>query len=56
VPDFEEIEPEVKAAWTNDRRAEAKRRMYAAMQARYEVVLPATVTLAAGAALTGKSR
>jgi peptidyl-prolyl cis-trans isomerase C len=44
VPDFEEIEPDVKAAWINEQRAEAKRKMYAAMRARYEVVLPAAAT------------
>jgi hypothetical protein len=56
VPDFEEIEPDVKAAWINEQRAEAKRKMYAAMRARYEVVLPATATRdAAGAAPSGKS-
>jgi parvulin-like peptidyl-prolyl isomerase len=54
--DFEEIKPEVKAAWINEQRAEAKRKMYAAMRARYEVVLPATVTReAANAALAAKS-
>lgn len=56
VPDFEEIEPDVKAAWINEQRAEAKRRMYAAMRARYEVVLPATVVGdAAGVVSSGKS-
>jgi parvulin-like peptidyl-prolyl isomerase len=56
VPDYEEIEPDVKAAWINEQRAEAKRRMYAAMRARYEVVLSATVgRAAAGAAPAGKS-
>lgn len=37
---FEEIEPEVKAEWINAQRAEARRKMFAAMRARYEVVLP----------------
>jgi parvulin-like peptidyl-prolyl isomerase len=56
VPAFEEIEPDVKAAWINEQRADAKRRMYAAMRARYEVVLPAAVTRdAAGAAQAAKS-
>jgi peptidyl-prolyl cis-trans isomerase C len=41
VPDFEEIESDVKAAWIEDRRNEVRARMYQAMRARYEVVLPA---------------
>jgi peptidyl-prolyl cis-trans isomerase C len=40
VPDYEEIESEVKRAWMEDRRSEVKARMYQAMLARYEVVLP----------------
>jgi peptidyl-prolyl cis-trans isomerase C len=40
VPDYEEIESEVKAAWIEDRRNEVRARMYEAMLARYEVVLP----------------
>jgi len=40
VPAFEEIEPDVKAEWITGQRAEAKRKMFDAMRARYEVVLP----------------
>jgi hypothetical protein len=40
VPDFDEIEPDVKAAWTESRRDEVRARMYKDMRARYEVVLP----------------
>ena len=40
VPDFDEIEPDVKAAWIEDRREEVRARMYKDMRARYEVVLP----------------
>jgi hypothetical protein len=40
VPTFEEIEPDVRAEWINAQRAEAKRRIFAVMRARYEVVLP----------------
>jgi peptidyl-prolyl cis-trans isomerase C len=40
VPAFEEIEPEIKAEWIEDQRAEAKRKIYEAMRARYEVVTP----------------
>jgi parvulin-like peptidyl-prolyl isomerase len=56
VSDYEEIEPDVKAAWINEQRAEARRKMYAAMRVRYEVVLPSAVAgNAAGAAPAGKS-
>ncbi len=40
VPSFEEIEPEIKAEWIEDQRAEAKRKIYEAMRARYQVVVP----------------
>ena len=40
VPAFEEVETEVKAAWVEERRAISKRKMYEAMRARYQVVLP----------------
>ena len=40
VPALEEVEPEVKAAWIDEQSAEARRKAYAAMRARYEVVLP----------------
>jgi hypothetical protein len=42
VPDFEEIEPEVKNAWTEDHREKTRAKLYEAMRARYEVVLPAS--------------
>jgi peptidyl-prolyl cis-trans isomerase C len=41
IPSFEEAEPEAKAAWVEERSAEARRKVYAAMRARYEVVVPA---------------
>lgn len=41
TPDYEEIEADVKSAWLEDRRNEVRARMYEAMRARYEVVLPA---------------
>jgi hypothetical protein len=59
VPLFDEIEPEVKAEWFNAQRAEAKRNVFAAMRARYEVVLPPPDDQDAplsGAASTLKSR
>ena len=40
VPAFEEIEPEIRAEWAEDQRAEAKRKTYEAMRARYQVVTP----------------
>jgi parvulin-like peptidyl-prolyl isomerase len=40
VPEFDDIEPEVKAAWVEDRREVVRTRMYEDMRARYEVVLP----------------
>ena len=42
VPDFEEIEPEVRNAWTEDHREKTRDKLYEAMRARYEVVLPAS--------------
>ena len=41
VPSFEEIEPEIRAEWIEDHRAEFKRKTYEAMRARYQVVTPA---------------
>lgn len=41
TPDYEEIEADVKSAWMEDRRTDVRARMYEAMRARYEVVLPA---------------
>ena len=37
---FEEVEAEVRQEWIAERRAEAKRKAYESMRARYEVVLP----------------
>jgi hypothetical protein len=42
IPDFEDIEADVKAAWIESRRNEVRLRLYDAMRARYVVVLPAT--------------
>jgi parvulin-like peptidyl-prolyl isomerase len=47
VPAFEEVEPEVKAAWQDEQRAEAWRRAYEEMRAKYELVLPAPPEAAA---------
>jgi len=41
VPAFEEIEPDVKAAWLADQKALAWNKAYADMRAKYKVLLPA---------------
>ena len=40
VPEFGQVESEVKSEWIKDQRAEFKRQAYGAMKARYEIVLP----------------
>lgn len=40
VPDYETVEPEVRAAWIADRRAQVRDRSFAAMLSRYEIVVP----------------
>jgi len=40
VQAFEEVETDVKAAWTEDQRAEIREKAFQAMRARYEIVLP----------------
>jgi peptidyl-prolyl cis-trans isomerase C len=40
VPEFAEVESEVKSEWIKQKRAEFKRKAYEAMKARYEIVLP----------------
>jgi peptidyl-prolyl cis-trans isomerase C len=41
VPVFEEVEPDVRTAWVEEQRTQIRDAAYAAMRARYEVVLPA---------------
>ncbi len=41
VRSFEEVEPDAKAAWIEEQRAEIREKAFEAMRARYEVVLPA---------------
>jgi hypothetical protein len=41
VPLFEEVEPDVKSAWLDQKQREIKRIAYEAMRARYTVVVPA---------------
>jgi peptidyl-prolyl cis-trans isomerase C len=40
VPAFEEVEPEVETAWIEEQRAEIREKAFAAMRARYQVVVP----------------
>jgi peptidyl-prolyl cis-trans isomerase C len=44
VPEFEEVESDVKSTWIDEQRAEFKRKAYEAMKARYEVILPNLTT------------
>jgi hypothetical protein len=50
IPAFGDIEPEVREAWTADRREEMKRMAYQAMRDRYTVVLPKEPLVEAAAA------
>lgn len=43
VPSFEEVEQEVRTTWLEEQRAGMRKAAYAAMRARYEVVLPKDV-------------
>ena len=54
VPEFAEVAAEVKAEWVASQRAELKEREYAALRAKYEVVLPKTATRENG--VTGANR
>lgn len=53
IPAFEEVEPEVKNEWLAEQRAAARRQVFEAMKARYEIILPKEwvqgVTVAGGA-------
>ena len=40
MPGFEEVQPEVKAAWLEEKQSEIKRTAFATMRARYTVVVP----------------
>lgn len=40
IPAFEEIEAKVKSEWSDEQRAEAKRKMFDRMKERYQIVLP----------------
>jgi parvulin-like peptidyl-prolyl isomerase len=41
IPDFEEVEPDVKTAWLAEQQETAWRKAYEAMRAKYTVLLPA---------------
>ena len=54
VPAFEEIKATVKSEWMDEQRAEAKRRMFETMRARYQIALPkAAPATSAGAIAHG---
>jgi hypothetical protein len=58
VPAFEDVEPEVREAWIEAQRADVRECAFAALRARYEVVLPAEldVTDVASADTTLRAR
>ncbi|HQR47736.1 MAG TPA: peptidylprolyl isomerase [Steroidobacteraceae bacterium] len=47
VPDFEEVEPDVKTAWLAERKAEAWAKAYKDMREKYTVLLPVPAAVAA---------
>jgi peptidyl-prolyl cis-trans isomerase C len=47
LPEFEEVEADVKTAWVDEQRAQFKRKAFEAMRAGYEIVLPKVPTNAA---------
>jgi parvulin-like peptidyl-prolyl isomerase len=51
VPPFEEIEATVKSEWMDEQRAEAQRKMFETMRARYQIVLPEAGATTPGGAL-----
>jgi peptidyl-prolyl cis-trans isomerase C len=40
APSFEEVEPDIRREWIDEQRAEIRARAFAAMRARYDVVMP----------------
>jgi peptidyl-prolyl cis-trans isomerase C len=54
VPAFEEVQETVKTEWQAEQSAEANRRAFAIMRARYEVVLPDAVTKDSATAMVKK--
>src|SRR5262245_4813369 len=45
VPPLEDVEPAVKAAWIDAQRAEARERAFAALAARYQVIVPGSLAV-----------
>ena len=54
VPAFEEVQPAVKTEWLAEQSTESKRKAFAIMRARYEVVLPDTVAKDSATAMITK--
>jgi peptidyl-prolyl cis-trans isomerase C len=50
VPEFAEVESEVKSEWIKDQRAEFKHKAYEALKARYQIVLPTDQAIEAACA------
>lgn len=46
VPSYDEVEPQIKAAWLDEQRAAARQRAFDAMKAHYEVRLPKALRIA----------
>jgi peptidyl-prolyl cis-trans isomerase C len=49
IPGFEEVEARVKSEWSDEQRAQAKRKMFDHMKARYQIVLPEAAPSSGGA-------
>jgi hypothetical protein len=54
VPAFEEVQQAVKTEWEAEQSAESKRRAFAIMKGRYEIVLPDTVAKDSATAMVKK--
>jgi peptidyl-prolyl cis-trans isomerase C len=52
VSSFEDVEPDVKAAWLAEQRAEQWQKTYSTMRAKYQIVLPAGTAVAASSVAT----
>ena len=50
VPSFEEAEAGVKSEWSDEQRAELKRKLFDHMKARYQIVLPEAAPATSGGA------
>jgi peptidyl-prolyl cis-trans isomerase C len=51
VPAFEEVEARVKSEWSDEQRAEGKRKMFDHMRARYQIVVPEAAWATPGGAV-----